>query len=71
MPSIAVGNEIVGSTDTLLIGQTNIIPQIQTDLLKYDDRSRPIFSIMSKMGMIEDAHNSLFSGRKSNWTNRA
>lgn len=55
--SVETGYFVVSSSDTLTIGATNYIPQISTDVEEYEKSSRPIFSMMAKMGMQEDARN--------------
>lgn len=51
------GSQIVGTAGTLTVAGTNIIPQVEMRVNNYGRESRPIFSVMAKLGLIEDAHN--------------
>lgn len=50
----------VGTSGTINIAGTNLIPEIATDLVKYDLVSSPIVTMMAKLNQVKDTHNPTF-----------
>lgn len=53
------GSQIVGIGSTSTVVSADFIPQVAMHLENYGRESRPIFSVMAKLGLIEDATNTL------------